>query len=337
MADLSVITDVIGLPWLIFNTIVFIILYQCVLKDWAFFSRNNVKYARGLPFLGVQWRSLVGREPFSVTIQKMYDQYPDEKITGMFDMGGQPKYVIRDPELIQQITIKDFDHFLNHQLQVHEDSDPLFARSLLIMRDQRWKDMRSTLSPAFTGSKMRMMFSLVGEVSHTFCDYLKNDLKNGAIECDVKEIFARFANDTIASCAFGLSVNSLKDRDNDFYKTGRSISELSPLDTLKFFSFATVPRLAKFLKLKLFKEKDEQYFRDLFRTNMKYREQNNIVRPDMINILLEVKRGTLESEATEQDADVGFTGDTPAPVTQGKAGNTISSACECPLSFYRKD
>lgn len=57
----------------------------------------------------------------------------------------KPVYCIRDPELIRQISIKDFDHFVNHRSKFDENVDRLFGRSLFILRDQKWRDMRSTL------------------------------------------------------------------------------------------------------------------------------------------------------------------------------------------------
>lgn len=68
---------------------------------------------------------------------------------------------VRDPELIKQLTIKDFDHFPDHFSIFDEEMDPLMANSLVMMKGQKWRDMRATLSPAFTGSKMRQMFVLV--------------------------------------------------------------------------------------------------------------------------------------------------------------------------------
>ena len=43
---------------------------------------------------------------------------------------------------------------------------------------QRWKDMRSTLSPAFTSSKMRNMFVLITECGQQLCDFLEECIKD---------------------------------------------------------------------------------------------------------------------------------------------------------------
>lgn len=44
----------------------------------------------------------------------------------MFDF-RKPFYFIRDPEIIKQLAVKDFDHFENHRSFIDEDVDLLFV------------------------------------------------------------------------------------------------------------------------------------------------------------------------------------------------------------------
>ena len=103
----------------------------------------------------------------------------------------QPVYFVRDPELIKQITVKEFDHFVNHRIKIDENIEPMFGRGLFSMRDQRWKDMRSTLSPAFTGSKMRNMFSLVDDCSINTINYLLKEANGKPLAIEMKDFFTR--------------------------------------------------------------------------------------------------------------------------------------------------
>lgn len=67
----------------------------------------------------------------------------------------KPFFSIRDPELLKQMAVKDFDHFEDHRSFVDEKADVMFGNSLVSLKGSKWRDMRATLSPAFTGSKMR--------------------------------------------------------------------------------------------------------------------------------------------------------------------------------------
>lgn len=40
-------------------------------------------------------------------------------------------------------------------------------------KDQKWRDMRTTLSPAFTGSKMRLMYEFIIECAQQMTDHLQ--------------------------------------------------------------------------------------------------------------------------------------------------------------------
>lgn len=78
------------------------------------------------------------------------------RLYGMFD-SRTPQYIVRDPEVIRKIGIKDFSHFEDHRVFTDEQTDELWGNNLLFMQGEKWRKMRTALSPAFTGSKMRQM------------------------------------------------------------------------------------------------------------------------------------------------------------------------------------
>jgi len=48
-----------------------------------------------------------------------------------------PVLLIRDPELIKMVTVKDFEHFLDHQLPISEDAEPLFGKALFNLKGEQ--------------------------------------------------------------------------------------------------------------------------------------------------------------------------------------------------------
>jgi len=82
--------------------------------------------------------------------------------------------------------------------------------------------MRATLSPAFTGSKMRQMFDLVSECGEQMERTLSTEATaTSKVDCEMKDLFSKFTNDVISSTAFGYKINSFEDPDNDFYLSGK--------------------------------------------------------------------------------------------------------------------
>lgn len=55
----------------------------------------------------------------------------------------------------------------------------------------------------------------------------------------------RYATDVIASAAFGLQVNSVRDRDNEFFKMGQTMFKFSVVQRFVFFFCIQFPKLAK--------------------------------------------------------------------------------------------
>lgn len=55
----------------------------------------------------------------------------------------------------------------------------------------------------------------------------------------------RYANDVVASCAFGLKVDSHLDLDNEFYARGKEASTFSFWQLMMFFGFASFPKVMK--------------------------------------------------------------------------------------------
>ena len=203
-----------------------------------------------------------------------------------------PFYVLKDLDLIKRITVKDFDYFTDHRTLIHTESDPLFGNALFLLTGQKWRDMRATLSPAFTGSKMRNMFSLVGDCTNDSIATIKTQLKGQDDIFEMKEFFSKFTVDTIATCAFGIEVNSFKNPENEFQKVAKDITNNDGfVMMLKFFGMALLPKLMEILKVSFLGEDIAKFFRTAVHDTMSYREKEGIVRPDMINLLLQAKKG----------------------------------------------
>lgn len=289
-------------PWFILiNSIIILIIYQYIIKNWNFFTKQNVKFIRGAPFLGVYGWAFLSQEDFTATYKRCYDTYPNEQVIGIYEMGGKPTYIIRDPEFIKRICCDDFEYFMNHHFQINVQSDSLFSRSLYLLRGQRWLEMRSILNSAFVDNKARLMFSLLTDTSHTFSRDLRNQLRaaDNTYECDAKDLVTRYICDAIGSCSFGINVNSLKDRNNEFYKTGISITTFNYWTTFMFLLFGCVPKLMNFLQVQIFQQQDIDYLRRIVNGNVQKRKENGLIRNDMINLLMEARQEKLNASAED--------------------------------------
>ncbi|XP_060523176.1 uncharacterized protein LOC132700075 [Cylas formicarius] len=288
--------------WLIVFILAVVILWFLLDKPLHYWERLGAKQTKPWIVLGDSWSTVLGLKNFSDLLQTVYNLYPDARYTGMYQF-YTPVVLVKDPELIKSITVKNFDHFTDRRTFLDPEADPVSGRNLLSLKGQRWRDMRGTLSGSFTSSKMKFIFELMNDTAQRFVEHLKN--RDDVIELELKDTFTRFANDVIATSAFGLTVDSLSQPENEFYLSGKKITDFTSLRVfVKFFGYLMFPQLFRTLKIGLIDSGATRFFQKVLTETMRVREEEGIVRPDMINILLEAKKGAKDEEPVL--VDTGF-------------------------------
>lgn len=219
-----------------------------------------------------------------------------------------PIYLIRDPEVYKQISIKGFDSFEDHKFIIDSEVDSLFGQTLFLMKGEKWRDMRATLSPAFTGSKMRLMFELLREcVVDSMQHFREINPDRKILSMEMRDVFARSSNDVIASCAFGLKVNSFKDRNNDFFEAGKRVSEMTSAKAfIKFVAQRLIPGVMIFFGIEYLDPDLKKFFSNMVLKNIETRRIQGIIRPDMIDMLMKTKSGVMSSHEEKETLSDGF-------------------------------
>lgn len=210
----------------------------------------------------------------------------------------RPIYLVRDPDLFKQMAIKDFESFENHKFVIDPKLDSLIGNTIFSMSGKKWRDMRSTLSPAFTGRKMRGMFELIRECAEEAADCLQRNpaTVGGSNFLEMRGFLARYANDVIASCAFGLKINSHKDRDNRFYTIGRRFQQLSSAKAfLKILLQRSVPWLLYAFGIEFIDSDIREFFSDTILWNIEERQARGIHRADIIDQLMHERKPTVSN------------------------------------------
>ncbi|XP_073945698.1 cytochrome P450 9e2-like isoform X2 [Choristoneura fumiferana] len=284
------------------------------------FSEAGVRHFRPIPLVGTAGKVVIRIQHLIDSANDVYTTFLEDKFVGQYLL-LKPIIYVKDLALIKKITVKDFEYFLNHQGFVSEEVDPIFGRNLFSLRGKEWKDMRFTLSPVFTSSKMKHMLPFMAEVGDQMISSLTTRLHESgktSMEIDAKDIAARYANDVIATCAFGLKVDSQSGRNNHFYRMGDKATNFGFKALLTVLGYGSVPRLMKMFKVALFPEDVRDFFKQLVLNTMNERKAHNIVRPDIIHLLMETKKGQqlTYAENSANDTDAGF--DTVGKSTVGK-------------------
>jgi cytochrome P450 family 6 len=171
------------------------------------------------------------------------------------------------------------------------------------MKGDKWKYARSKMAPAFATGKIRAMFPLILEV----CEELKQNLQRRIdakdSEFEAHNLCAEYTTDVVASCAFGIKSDSLRQPDNQFRKMGKELFEPgSFMRQMEIMVVFTLPKIAEFLGCKFISKRVEDFFRDLISKAFAYREKHaEFKRNDFINLLMQLKKlGAVDIEESDK-------------------------------------
>ncbi|XP_042745462.1 thromboxane-A synthase isoform X2 [Lagopus leucura] len=215
-----------------------VLLYWYSTSAFSKLSKVGIRHPPPLPFIG---NLLFFREGFWENHTKLITEYGP--ICGYY-IGRQMFVVISAPEVIKQILVTDFSNFTN-RTKPNLISKPMLD-SILCLRDERWKYVRSLLTPAFSDAKLKEMVPLINQA----CDVLLSNLKvyaDSGRAFDIQRCYNCFTLDVVGSVAFGTEVDSQKNPDDPFVKNCRTFFEMSLFKPLLFlilsFPFIMIPLL----------------------------------------------------------------------------------------------
>ncbi|XP_017765586.1 PREDICTED: cytochrome P450 9e2-like, partial [Eufriesea mexicana] len=249
----------------------FLLIYYYLWKPMTHFKHLDIPHEPPIPILGNMTRSLFRRIPMHEHLEQLYHRFSHTKYFGFYNF-MTPVIVIRDPELITSIAVKNFDHFCDHRGFVDEEQDPLVGKNLFALRGDHWRDMRKLLSPTFTGSKLKMMLNLIDDCADNFTDFVADRSKEGQV-LDTKELVGRYTNDVVSSCNFGLTVDSMRNPENEFYSFAKETVDFMSSLSLKFIIGKNFPLVSKLLGIRMFTEDARQYFLRIIDDTVRMRKE----------------------------------------------------------------
>jgi cytochrome P450 family 6 len=88
---------------------------------------------------------------------------------------------------------------------------------------------------------------------------------------EVQEMMARFTTDVIASCAFGMNGDSLKDPDAEFGRNLRNVFTFTVQKGLAVMMAFFAPHLNTIFRLKFIGDKTDNYVRQIVWNTVEYR------------------------------------------------------------------
>lgn len=286
--------------------VAFTAFYFHVAYKMNFWKRLGVPQAPGtFPFgSNASWSFYLLKKAFNEETVMLYKEYPGEKFLGVYHVFGLPKLTILDLELAKQVLVKDFDYFTDRQPYGHEfcsensKNNKYWANTLLTLKGDKWKHMRSSLTPVFTGGKLKNMVELIHKASDSLVQHLKAHCNE---EIEGKNLMRDFGFDVIASTGFGIEINSFEDPKNPVKQNGDKIlgKDSNWLFYLKFIFILAFPSIQKWLDLPLTDTNAMEYFAEVIRSSINERKKDKARRNDFIDLVTD----TLTKEQKKIDKE----------------------------------
>ncbi|XP_043265139.1 probable cytochrome P450 6a14 [Colletes gigas] len=271
-------------------------LYYYYTSTYDFWKKRGIPGPQPLIIFGNFGSLISKRISFSSYIKTIYEKYKHEPVCGIFQ-GSTPILIVNDLNLSKDVLIRDFSLFAHRGIPTFPKIDPL-TEHLFALEPERWRPLRAKLSPVFTTGKLKEMFPLIIECAKHLEEYLDKMIKNGElVEC--REMAAKYTTDVIGSCAFGIEMNAFKDKNSEFRRIGKQVFTPSLQQVSQELCRQFLPRLYNIIGHLLQPKEVAKFFTNAIVGTMKYRKENNIVRPDFVNVLMELKENPEKLENLE--------------------------------------
>lgn len=204
---------------IIITTSVFYLYAKWKLSYW---KRKGVKSPPAHIFFGNMKDSILLSKTPGQVMRDIYNSVDaEEPFVGCY-LFYKPLLILRSPDLIKQLMIKDFDIFPNRGFGGKSEADPLGYVSLLGIKHPHWKFLRTKLTPFLTGQKLRNMLPLIAECSQRLVDHIdaSDASENSTKLFELKGTAGKYCADVFASTAFGVTTDSFDETNTEFWDAG---------------------------------------------------------------------------------------------------------------------
>ena len=155
---------------MIFLLTIIIAIYFYMTRHFEYWKKRGVLEIPPWPFFGNFAKCCTLKMSPGYLFKYFYEQCEDSPYVGIYIL-DKPCLVLRDPEIIKRILMKDFNIFSDKFMRSSEKED--FSNNcIFLIKNPYWKYIKSRLSSLFTSSKLKNMFEYLRDIRKDFDNYM---------------------------------------------------------------------------------------------------------------------------------------------------------------------
>nr|QGW35755.1 Cytochrome P450 6a2 [Locusta migratoria migratoria] len=268
------------------------LLWRYLTWGYGFWRRLGVPHpAPSVPFGNVA-DVMLARRHFSEVADDIYRQMEGQPFCGFYRV-RQPVLMLRDPELVRTIMIRDFASFHDNFFHVNEELDPILARNPFFMKGEPWK---MSTGGMLTGpiSFPFLLHVAMDDAQHT---YQSCKMMDGV---EAQRICMRYTTDVVTTCALGIKGGALEDQKSEMLEMFNLILEPNTNSSIRFMITGAFPRLASLIRLRILPVEVHNFLYDVVSRTVAKRQHEGIYRNDYLQMLVDLKtKGYLDGSGQE--------------------------------------
>ena len=214
-----------------------------------------------------------------------------------------PMLIVTDPDVLKEITVKDFNNWTDRYLPGHGDlQQKIVQQGVFFSKGMSWKRIRRIMTPTFNSTKLKNLTLHMNLTSRRLADKLK-EFADAGRPASAKNCFGAFALDVICGTAFGLDTDALTDAAVPFMTHAQGLMKMDKYLQIAMMLVGIFPWMSKVFKMLdigFFKTRDVNFFKQSVMDIIKERKEIGADQKhsDFLQLLL-------NAEASDDDEIIG--------------------------------
>ncbi|KAL3265372.1 hypothetical protein HHI36_009579 [Cryptolaemus montrouzieri] len=207
---------------MMFFWVILVFLYLKMQEKFSYWKIRNIPYVKPIPIFGNLKNFFLGKCNIGQQLASIYLD-SNEKLVGIF-MLHKPAVLVRDSDLIKTILIRNFECFHNRSASTSVDveKNPDASTGLMVSKDETWKFIRKTITPAFSFLRLKTMMDNIQVCNNEMISYLLSKTKENR-EINMRDVALRYGVDTVCSILFGIEANCFKEENAELRLLARNL------------------------------------------------------------------------------------------------------------------